>query len=121
MEAVQRARVGEHQTSVHDREVAYVSIRRSPKTDLYRIVGFEDSTDPSLQNLYGDFTERQANAILLRVGMSPSKARETLAAVMEFAQPYRFPLELTSQQGTFLRFTLGGCSHVGVRDEDLRN
>src|SRR5512133_2516263 len=111
MEVVQRARIGERETTDHDREVAYVSIRRNPKTDLYRIVGFEDSTDPNLQNLYGDFTEAQASAVLLRVGMNPSKVRETLTAVMEFAQTYRFPLELTSQQGMYLRFTLGGCSH----------
>jgi hypothetical protein len=121
MEAAQRARIasGEREAGVRDRQVAYMSIRRNPKTELYRIVGFEDSTDPSLQNLYGDFTEGQANAILVRVGMSPSQARETLAAVMELVRTYRFHLELSSQQGAYLRFTLGGCSHVGVGD-DLR-
>lgn len=118
MEIAQRVRAGtgERETCILDRQVAYVSIRRNQRTEFYRIVGFEDSTDPSLQDLYGDFTEGQANAILVRVGMSPSQAKETLAKVMEFPRIYRFHLELTSEQDRFFRYALGGSRHLpGIR------
>jgi hypothetical protein len=107
-----RAETGERETCILDRRVAYVSIRRNQRTEFYRIVGFEDSTDPNPQNLYGDFTEGQANAILVRVGMSPSQAKETLAKVIEFPHIYRFHLELTSEQDRFFRYSLGGSRHV---------
>lgn len=116
METAQRAPIGssERYAGVRHCQVAYMSIRRNPKTGLYRIVGFEESTDPSLQNLYGDFTEGQANAILLRAGMCPSKARETLAAVIGSVRAHCFHLELTPQQATFLRCKLGACSRIGA-------
>lgn len=101
-----RAGFGESDVCVPVQNV-YVSIRQTANHKFYRFAGFEDSTDGSLQNLYGDFTQRQTRTILLKLGMTEPQTQETLAKVMESTSVHRFRLELTSRQSTFLRLTLG--------------
>lgn len=101
-----RAGSGENEVCVPVQNV-YMSIRQTANPKFYRIAGFEDSTDLSLQSLYGDFTRRQTHTIFVKLGMTESQTQETLAKVVESTRVHRFHLELTSQQSTFLRNTLG--------------
>ncbi len=91
------------------RNSVYLSVRKSPGgRSLCRIIAFEDSPDPALQDLYGDLGFEQVNTILLELGMSAMQAQGVLAAAVGSSQVQRFRLDLSNMQCAFLRKILGG-------------
>ncbi len=89
------------------RNSVYISIRRAPgTTPLCRVIAFEDSLDPGLQDLYGDFDPQRASAILLELGMNDSQAEAVAAESIGSAQVQRFRMDLSAEQCAFLQRTL---------------
>lgn len=89
------------------RNSVYISVRKTPGTRLlFRVIGFEDSIDPSLQDAYGDFEGEKATDIVLKLGIDRGQVQAVLAETARSSEIRRFRLELSGEQYAFLRRVL---------------